>query len=223
MSLTTGVAVSTPWELSGWWMCEGKSCSRLSHSSEPGVRYWALPWGYRNERHSFWDPIKTEYAGPFGPFLESRRWKGKSVSLRWLGCGEGQLSSLPSSRLLAHQVGLAPNSPVTCYLSNRLKVYIGLFKCHRLPVPQKSLKLFFLISDRLGRFLFFLSWVLGRCPLLSSSDELSAWDHFIIELPCTLWYDGSLNHLCYPWQSTQERARASDWQFESRLCRLFPG
>ena len=186
-----------------------------------GVKLWTSAWGCRNEKHSPWGPFQVEYAGSLGQFWKAHAGKGKSVSRRWLG--EGQLSSEPSSRLLAHHVGLAPNSPVTCYLSGRLQVHIGLFKCHSLPGLLKSLKFFFLISDRLGRFLGFLAWALGSCPLLSPSDELSARDHFIIESSCTLWCGGSPNHPCCPWQSAQETAWASDWQFESRICHLLPG
>lgn len=105
----------------------------------------------------------------------------------------------------------------------RLKVRTGFFKCHSLPGLLKRLKLFFLISDHLRRFLVFLAWALGSCPLLSPSDELSAWDHFVIESSCTLWCGGSPNHLCCPWQSTQETAWASDWPFASGICHLLPG
>lgn len=71
------------------------------------------------------------------------------------GQGVGRLLSQGRAGLLARQDRLASNSPVTCYLSNRLKIYVGLCECHSLPGPQKSLKLFFPISGHLGRFLVF--------------------------------------------------------------------
>lgn len=71
----------------------------------------------------------------------------------------GRRGRRPSRESASHQGRRAPGSPVTCHLRNRLKIYIGLFKCHRLPGPQKSLKLFFPISGPAGWEDFWFLWL----------------------------------------------------------------
>lgn len=63
-------------------------------------------------------------------------------------------------------------------------MYIGLFKCHRLPGLPESLKLFFLISGRLGRIFWFF-WLKFLEAALVSLLQM----HFQLEITLLL------NHL----------------------------
>lgn len=50
----------------------------------------------------------------------------------------GRRGRRPSRESASHQGRRAPGSPVTCYLRNRLKIYIGLFKCQASRASEES-------------------------------------------------------------------------------------